>query len=46
MKYDWDNDELMDEGLVAGEQDPVYPDIPAEFPGLELVMDLKFQGPW
>ena len=46
LKYDWDNEELMDEGLVADNEDPAHPDIPAEFPGLELVMDLKFQGPW
>ena len=42
MKYDWENDELPDEGLV--EDDVAHPDIPAEFPGLELENDIEVPG--
>lgn len=33
-KYDWDNDDLEEEGLV--EKDTTYPDITAKMPGINL----------
>jgi len=42
LKYDWENDELPNEGLL--EDDVAHPDIPAEFPGLELENEMEVPG--